>query len=572
MNVVSNLIHRGVRIVVAVALALPMSLLLSTGMAHATTNNSIYSYALDGSSAIVANAAASNSGANLSLQGNWSQSSYGVHFAGDLVSQSSVGQYKPASGNTINAAAGASVGVATRFTFQAPTSGNCFSDSSNITQIGRFAANTAQVKLQYSNCGNNSNNVFMECRLAGSATPTTVLPVRNALPLENGATYIAKCYKTPDPASGNATATLRVVKVNTTTGNTVEDDSFSISPTGAITSSAYLSVGNKYPLPAQANNTDQFVGDIAKVSYCQATLTIDVQACLDSEVPEPSVTVLPQVVTTLSASPTSVTVGQQTTFTAGVQNPSGQTATGASVSVTLPSTMSVVNVNGGSVSGNTVTWSLGDLAAHTTTNAQVVVQLNSGTVGDTPTATAATTTTDTACTNAGSNCSASASVTIVPTITEWVTNPGVETNLTGWTGSYGSKTLVSVTRNIYSSHSGSADILVLGVSGASNSAVGFSDSPRWVTNTVAGKTYNASMWVKPGFIGQSIVLRQRELNGATIVTDTKTTLVATSTNWQQITNSITPVSNGNQLAFAVYGGSMNPGDSFEVDDMSLTSN
>jgi hypothetical protein len=52
-----------------------------------------------------------------------------------------------------------------------------------------------------------------------------------------------------------------------------------------MVSDQYLSVANKYPLPGQANNTDQFSGDLAKVAFCKATATDAMTACLDAEVP-----------------------------------------------------------------------------------------------------------------------------------------------------------------------------------------------------------------------------------------------------------------------------------------------
>lgn len=45
-------------------------------------------------------------------------------------------------------------------------------------------------------------------------------------------------------------------------------DRYTVAALGAIRSHEYLSVGNKYPLPKPANNTDQFVGDMTRVVYC----------------------------------------------------------------------------------------------------------------------------------------------------------------------------------------------------------------------------------------------------------------------------------------------------------------
>jgi hypothetical protein len=157
-----------------------------------------------------------------------------------------------------------------------------------------------------------------------------------------------------------------------------------------------------------------------------------------------------------------------------------------------------------------------------------------------------------------------------PTTVEYVTNPSVETDLTGWTGKYGASPYVTVTRTTEDARTGVASIKVAAVLGASKLASGFTDQPYLVTNTAAARVYTGSIWVKPGFVGQAIVLRLREWNGSTLVTDRKYTLTAASTGWQQLTGTIIPVGDGNRLRFAVYGGSMNAGDSFLVDDLSLT--
>ncbi|HSX32772.1 MAG TPA: hypothetical protein VLF91_00320 [Candidatus Saccharimonadales bacterium] len=805
--------------VASVVLLLPFTW-LAGGVAHAATANSLYSFTLDGSTSSVANAAASNTSAHLGLVGNWNQSSYGVHFAGDLASKQSGGSYKPSSGNTLNAPSTNAVGAVIRFKYQAPASNNCFNDSPNITQIGRFQANTAQIKIQLSNCGTSSNNVYVECRMAGASTPSSVLPVRNNLALVNGGDYIATCYKTPDPASGNATVTLRVVKIDTLYGNTVENDNFSVAPTGAMTSQAYLSVANKFPMPAQSDNTDQFVGDVKKFSYCQATTTAAVSTCLGAEIPEPglapsvintglsgptslqvgqqgtySLTVatssgtpgsngvastltvpanmsivsatgatmsgqtaawnlgdLPTgttvnetaiitlnsgtvgdtatvsaattttnnacgttgstctatygtaiaagaqpviamsfqsapstltvgqqgeyltnlalsgsptgttgavttvtvpsnmtivsapgatisgntatwdwgntldhpeslstdvsirldsgaagdslpvslvttstdsacansgsicsalttaavadannaaVLTTSQTGPSSLQIGQQGAYTATTQNTAnGSTATGVSTTITLPSNMSIISATGATVSGNTATWSNGSLAGGSSITNQLIAQLNTGNAGDTATVSAATTTTDSACTNAGSVCSSS----LATSVNQLISNATLESGMTGWTGVYGPGSLVSTTWSAYGGHSGTHDILVAALSGASNASLGFNDSPRWVTNTDSTKTYSGKVWVRAGFAGQTINFRLREWHGSTLVTDNKITWTATDTDWHEMDNTITPAASGNQLAFAVYASGMNAGDSFEADDMSLTAN
>ena len=111
---------------------------------------------------------------------------------------------------------------------------------------------------------------------------------------------------------------------------------------------------------------------------------------------------------------------------------------------------------------------------------------------------------------------------------------------------------------------------MLGLPGADNLASGFNDNPRWVPSTVAGRTYTGSIWVKPQ-VGQLINLRLREWRGSTPVTDRRCTLTASGTAWQRLTVQITTAQTGNQLSVAVYETDIDAGESFLVDDLSLTS-
>jgi hypothetical protein len=47
-------------------------------------------------------------------------------------------------------------------------------------------------------------------------------------------------------------------------------------------------------------------------------------------------------------------------------------------------------------------------------------------------------------------------------------------------------------------------------------------------------------------------------------------LTAISTNWQQLTQTLTAAGNGNQLSFAVYANNLSAGQYFNADDLSLT--
>jgi uncharacterized repeat protein (TIGR01451 family) len=277
----------------------------------------------------------------------------------------------------------------------------------------------------------------------------------------------------------------------------------------------------------------------------------------------------------LSDGAETVEVGQQLTYTATAENdPGTEAATGVDLSVTLPTNVSIMNANGGTVDGNTVTWTLGDLAGGQQVSRQVVVQVDSGGVDEELIATAQLTAV--ACQNSGSVCDAQDTTVIadpflpLPPV-EWILNSGLELNMIGWGGKYGGSSFVTVTRDTSVGHTGNASLKITGLSGANNLASGFNDNPKWVPAMVAGTTYNASVWVKTSGVGHSVTLRLREWNGSTLVTDNKITVPSPGTGWFEITNQITAAQTGTNLAFIVYGNDVDAGEYIHVDDLSLTS-
>jgi hypothetical protein len=243
----------------------------------------LYDYEFVGTTGTVANSAPSGPVVPLTLTGDWSAAPDGVHFAGDTKGHSSVAHGAPTSGDTLNAPATAAVGFGTRFVYQAPVSGVCFGDTPNVTQIGRFAARTAQAKIQLSKCADDKKGVVAECRFAGSLTPASVLPVVGTLPLVNGHAYDVTCTKSPD-AMTKATVTLSVTDLSTGASPTTTTNVFTVAAIGAMTSTQAISAGNKYPLPSAAKNTDQLVGDMTRAVYCTGS-SADVDGCLTTNLP-----------------------------------------------------------------------------------------------------------------------------------------------------------------------------------------------------------------------------------------------------------------------------------------------
>ncbi len=97
-----------------------------------------------------------------------------------------------------------------------------------------------------------------------------------------------------------------------------------------------------------------------------------------------------------------------------------------------------------------------------------------------------------------------------PTTKEFVTNPSFETNLTGWTGQ---ATSISRNSRVTGGYDGTYAIRSINGSTATGKN-GFASKPSTIdgttTKTVAGKTYVASVWVKPDAVGQRISIYLRE--------------------------------------------------------------
>lgn len=155
--------------------------------------------------------------------------------------------------------------------------------------------------------------------------------------------------------------------------------------------------------------------------------------------------------------------------------------------------------------------------------------------------------------------------------TEYVTNPSVETSLTGWTDIWNPSTTTQ-SRVTEAAHAGSYSLRT-DTSSSTGAAAGFynyTPSKRWVTSTQNGQTYTASTWVKASQAGLNICVRETEFNGSTNAGYTEKCAVAPNTDWYKITNTKTALAAGDSLATAVYTPSMKTGTYFLADDFSLT--
>jgi hypothetical protein len=278
-------VRNGLPSVVSALLAVG-TLLASPAAATSKATVLLYDYEFTGTTGVVNNSAPFGLTVPLTLFGTWTAVPDGVHFSGDTSGNASVAYGRPASGDTIREPSSAAVGFGARIVYNAPATGTCFSDTPNVTQIGRYSAGSpsAQLKLQLSSCADNSTQVTMECRVAGALTVANAPPLISTLPLINGDTYNVTCVKSPDWPSNTATITLTVTNLNAPQGSQTVTDTFTVLALGYLRTKEYISAGNKYPLPAPAQNTDQFNGDITRVVYC-AGAPANVGACLAASLP-----------------------------------------------------------------------------------------------------------------------------------------------------------------------------------------------------------------------------------------------------------------------------------------------
>ncbi len=124
----------------------------------------------------------------------------------------------------------------------------------------------------------------MECRFAGALTAPFAPPVVSTLPLANRDAYSVSCVKSPDHPDGTATITLTVTDLGPAGGGQSVTNTFTVPALGYLRTRNYISVGNKFPLPAPAENTDQFNGAMTNVVYCAGAMAA-VSRCLAAHLP-----------------------------------------------------------------------------------------------------------------------------------------------------------------------------------------------------------------------------------------------------------------------------------------------
>lgn len=277
----------------------------------------------------------------------------------------------------------------------------------------------------------------------------------------------------------------------------------------------------------------------------------------------------PSLRTSLSDGVSSVKVGDAVTYTLQVTNPvAGTVASGVAPSLILPENMMVSDTGGGEVSGNTVSWSPTDLPGSESLSKTVVATLSSGNPGASVQAQAMVTTADSSCQTIGGVCSATDTDTIPNPLTEWVTNPSFETNMSGWAAYSKTGTATRTTADFFD---GIASARITRTS-TDTANPGIRSQTHWVTSSVAGKAYNAGVWVRPGTTGQKLTFQIKEVDANGTIYATKNFVAApTSTGWLNIRGSLTAVGNGHEIYLNLFCTNLPIGAWFDADLFSLTS-
>jgi hypothetical protein len=263
--------------------------------------------------------------------------------------------------------------------------------------------------------------------------------------------------------------------------------------------------------------------------------------------------------------------GQSVTYTATASDPvPGTSVAGVTMTLALPAAYSIGNADGGTVSGSTVSWDATDLTGGTPVSHQVTADLDPGAVpGTSLPATLQLSSSDGVCAANGSSCTDSDTDTVASPLHQWIANQSVETNLTGWTGLYSSRS--QVTRATTDGQAGSASLQVINKTKA-RGAAGVNAKPRPVTATTSGQQYTASVWVRGQAAGQTLYLLLEEFRpNGTVAGSGSVRVQVPDTGWYPLTVTYQAAGSGDQLSMSIYCSSLAPQAWFRADMMSLTS-
>jgi uncharacterized repeat protein (TIGR01451 family) len=198
---------------------------------------------------------------------------------------------------------------------------------------------------------------------------------------------------TPDPVNSGATINYTLSYSNTGNMNAtsvvltdpVPSNTTFVSATGGGTASGGTVTWSLGTLNGGATGSVNLVVRVVS-PLADGTVITNSSASLDSAQTSPvsaasvatTVRSSPTLGLTLTDSPDPVAAGANLTYTLGYSNTGSASATGTTLSATIPANTSFVSATGGGTrSGSTVTWSLGTLAVGAPGSVQMVVQVTS---------------------------------------------------------------------------------------------------------------------------------------------------------------------------------------------------
>ena len=154
--------------------------------------------------------------------------------------------------------------------------------------------------------------------------------------------------------------------------------------------------------------------------------------------------------------------------------------------------------------------------------------------------------------------------------TEYVLNPGLETDQSGWTGLYNGSS--KVTRSSAAAHTGSWSLRLGSGSGKLAPAGINNANPVWVTNSAAGTPYTAGGWVRATTAGTGVRILLKEVSGASTVGSAQSaTLALNDTAWHRLPEvSYAAKGGGHSVKISLLGTNLNTGRGLFFDDLSLT--
>ncbi len=134
-------------------------------------------------------------------------------------------------------------------------------------------------------------------------------------------------------------------------------------------------------------------------------------------------------------------------------------------------------------------------------------------------------------------------------------NVSVETDQTGWTGSYNSASSVTRVEPAGGSYDGLWALQVARKSGSGAAGVN-NANPIWVTNTTAGQSYEGSVLVNPSVAGEKISLLVKETTPSGTVVSSHVTTITAASGWQQITSTYTAQNSGDDIRYSMYASNL----------------